>query len=312
MATDSADIGNVVLQTRAASRRLLRELDIIKSKVGLAGVSYTQSHILIHIESRGLMTVVELADVLGLDKSTMSRAVTRLIRAGYLKYRENKADKRLKPVALTLGGRSLVARIHQVVNAEVEAALSQLSSEERATVIEGMSLYARSLNRSRMRRRYTIRKLRKSDNEYISRVIHQVMTEYELDRPGTSLSDEEVKAMYEAYSHARASYYVVVDNDDHVVGGAGIGPLPGADDDVCELKKMYILPEVRGAGVGEHLLQLCLEDARKAGYHTCYLETIRQMTAARRLYAKYGFEPLAAPIGNTGHFGCDSWFARKL
>jgi putative acetyltransferase len=312
MATDASELANVVLQARAASRRLLRELDIIKGKVGLAGVSYTQGHVLLQLESRGLMTVAELAEVLSLDKSTLSRAVAQLVNGGYLESRENDADKRQKPVALTPRGRALVARIHRVVNADVEAALSPLSSEERESIIDGMHLYARALHRSRMQRRYKIRRLRESDNEYISRVIHRVMTEFELDRPGTSLSDEEVKAMYEAYNHHRAAYFVVVTDNDRVVGGAGIGPLIGGEDDVCELKKMYILPEARGIGIGEQLLQLCLDAAREAGYQTCYLETIRQMTAARALYAKYGFEPLVAPIGNTGHFGCDSWFARRL
>lgn len=312
MAIAETNLDTEVMQTRAASRKLVRELDVIKNKVGLAGVTYTQGHILLHLESGGLMTVAELANILRLDKSTASRAVTHLIKNGYLKYRENKKDKRLKPVALTLRGRRLVSRIHRVANTEVKAAISQLSAEERAAVIRGMHLYARALNRSRMGRRYKIREIRKADNEYLSRVIHRVMTEFELDRPGTSLSDEEVKAMYEAYNQPRAAYYVVTDEDDHVVGGAGVGPLAGSGEEVCELKKMYVLPEARGAGVGERLLELCLEAARKAGYRTCYLETIRQMTAARGLYAKYGFKKLDAPIGNTGHFGCDSWFSRPL
>jgi putative acetyltransferase len=49
-----------------------------------------------------------------------------------------------------------------------------------------------------------------------------------------------------------------------------------------------------------------------AGYKTCYLETIRAMTTARALYQKYGFKKLDAPMGNTGHFGCDAWFTLSL
>jgi putative acetyltransferase len=300
-----------VLQTRAASRRLVRELDIIKSRVGLACASYTQGHILLHVEGKGLLTVAELADLLRLDKSTTSRAVATMIKEGYLKYREDKNDKRLKPVTLTLQGRRLVERIHDVANAEVSGALELLSPGERRTVVEGMQLYARALHRSRLQHRYDIRTIEKGDNEYVARVIHDVMTEFELDRPGTSLGDEEVKAMYEAYSNDRARYFVVLDGD-RIVGGAGIGPLEGGEGDTCELKKMYLLPEVRGAGLGERLLELCLDAAREAGYQKCYLETIRQMTAARALYEKHGFKELCAPMGRTGHFGCDSWFALDL
>ena len=66
---------NTVLETREASRRLVRELDVVKEKVGLAGITYTQGHVVLYLESKGLLTTVELADLLRLDKSTTSRAV---------------------------------------------------------------------------------------------------------------------------------------------------------------------------------------------------------------------------------------------
>jgi putative acetyltransferase len=91
-----------------------------------------------------------------------------------------------------------------------------------------------------------------------------------------------------------------------------MGPLDGGGDSVCELKKMYLLPDTRGLGLGEELLDHCLEAARKAGYDTCYLETIREMTTAGSLYTKHGFGRLEKPMGDTGHFRTDQWFARAL
>ena len=40
--------------------------------------------------------------------------------------------------------------------------------------------------------------------------------------------------------------------------------------------------------------------------------TLTGMDAAQRLYRKFGFEPLCGPLGKTGHFGCDRYFARAL
>ena len=88
--------------------------------------------------------------------------------------------------------------------------------------------------------------------------------------------------------------------------------LAGADDDVCELRKMYVLREGRGLGLGRTLLDTCLAAARELAYGTCYLETLEHMRAARRLYEAYGFQSLAAPMGHTGHFGCDNWYALDL
>ena len=68
----------------------------------------------------------------------------------------------------------------------------------------------------------------------------------------------------------------------------------------------------RGMGVGRQLIERLLTQAVGAGFRRCYLETMRDMQAARRLYERVGFTPLTGPLGNTGHFGCDSWYARAL
>ena len=48
------------------------------------------------------------------------------------------------------------------------------------------------------------------------------------------------------------------------------------------------------------------------GYRTCYLETLAQMERARDLYERFGFLPLEAPMGDTGHFGCNRWYSLSL
>ena len=96
------------------------------------------------------------------------------------------------------------------------------------------------------------------------------------------------------------------------MGGAGIGPLLGGPSDVCELKKMYVLREARGRGLGRQLMERSLEAARRAGYRRCYLETLEHMTEARGLYESRGFRPLDAPMGSTGHSGCNGWYIREL
>lgn len=117
--------------------------------------------------------------------------------------------------------------------------------------------------------------------------------------------------MSRAYAADRSAYYVVT-RDDVVLGGGGYAPLAGGDDAVCELRKMYFLPEARGLGVGRKLLLHILSEARKSGYSECYLETLEHMHQARALYASVGFEALCEPRGSTGHFGCDSWMLLRL
>jgi predicted GNAT family N-acyltransferase len=57
----------------------------------------------------------------------------------------------------------------------------------------------------------------------------------------------------------------------------------------CELKRLYLLPSARGTGASKSLMDVALQKARELGYTEMLLDTLRIMTAARRLYEGYGF-----------------------
>ena len=131
-------------------------------------------------------------------------------------------------------------------------------------------------------------------------------------KKGTAYEDKSLDRMYETYDHLGMRYYIV-EEDGRIIGGAGIAPLEGdASVDICELQKMYFLPQARGKGIGYEMITRCLDFARKQGYAKCYLETMPYMEAARRLYQKVGFVPLEGPIGNTGHYSCKAWMIKDL
>lgn len=142
-------------------------------------------------------------------------------------------------------------------------------------------------------------------------IIREVMASFGACGPGFAINDPEVGAMSANYPEPRAAFFVVEERG-RVLGGGGIAPLAGADAEVCELRKMYFLPEARGRGLGQRMLRQCLDAARARGYRRCYLETLTGMDAAQKLYLKSGFKPLCGPLGNTGHFGCDRHYLLEL
>ena len=156
-----------------------------------------------------------------------------------------------------------------------------------------------------------IRPIERKDNAVIADIIRLVMTEFQAVGCGYSISDTEVDDMYSAYAPERSAFYVVV-FDGRILGCGGFGPLAGAEADTCELRKMYFKSELRGLGVGTQLLKLCLNEAARAGFRNCYLETMDNMEQAQRLYGKYGFKYLDKPMGQTGHTSCGTWMAREL
>jgi len=58
----------------------------------------------------------------------------------------------------------------------------------------------------------------------------------------------------------------------------------------CELKRLYITPDNRRFGAGRKLLERVIEEAKKVGYEEMLLDTLENMTAARKMYREYGFE----------------------
>ncbi|MFB9076984.1 GNAT family N-acetyltransferase [Flavobacterium procerum] len=157
----------------------------------------------------------------------------------------------------------------------------------------------------------TIRKIEKKDNQAVAQLIRSVFDEMEIPKVGTAYEDPYLDLMFEEYNKSKSAYFVV-ENKGKVVGCAGIAPLENGDSEICELQKMYFLPETRGLGIGAQMMEKCLNKAKEFGFEKCYIETMPFMHAAQKLYKKSGFEYLDAPMGNTGHSSCPVWMLKIL
>jgi putative acetyltransferase len=78
--------------------------------------------------------------------------------------------------------------------------------------------------------------------------------------------------------------------DDRIAGCVALRKL---GDDVCEMKRLYVLPEFRARKAGRELALRIVREAAEIGHTTMYLDTLASMHAARRLYRSLGFEQIA-------------------
>ena len=158
---------------------------------------------------------------------------------------------------------------------------------------------------------FLLRPILASDDSIMASIIREVMPSFGACGDGFAINDPEVDWMSRAYAQPRHAYFVI-ERDGRVLGGAGVAPLAGADASVCELRKMYFLPEARGMGAGTAIMARCLDAARGLGFRQCYLETLTGMDAAQRLYERSGFLRIDGPLGATGHGGCNTFYLRDL
>ena len=158
---------------------------------------------------------------------------------------------------------------------------------------------------------YSITHITASDDDRVAEIIQQVGREFGAIGDGFGPSDAEVLAMSQHYNaHTRSGYFVARLND-NIIGGGGIAAFNGSTD-ICELRKLFILPEGRGKGIGKAISEYCLNYARHKGYQQCYLDTLSNMKAAIALYKKIGFVRLDAPLAGSIHNGCDVWMIKTL
>jgi GNAT superfamily N-acetyltransferase len=73
------------------------------------------------------------------------------------------------------------------------------------------------------------------------------------------------------------------------VGCVALRPL---GPQLCELKRLFVVPEARRRGVGRALACALIGCARQRGYKQMRLDTVDSMRAAERLYLSLGFRAI--------------------
>jgi GNAT superfamily N-acetyltransferase len=76
------------------------------------------------------------------------------------------------------------------------------------------------------------------------------------------------------------------------------GGLKRLTDEVCEIKRMFVVPEARGRGLAQLLLDALEDAARSLGYSVARLDTGPKQPHARRLYERSGYREVDNFNGN--------------
>jgi putative acetyltransferase len=135
---------------------------------------------------------------------------------------------------------------------------------------------------------FTIRDWRTEDREAAAGVIKTVLEEYGLPwQP--ELADRDVIEVEEAYLRVGGEFWVV-EQDAVIVGTAAYQPITRGNQAV-EIRKMYLLPEVRRLGLGRYLLQALEKAIALRDYQEIWLETVTILKEAVELYERNGYEP---------------------
>ena len=99
----------------------------------------------VRLEPKTLLAIQELAELLQVDHSTMSRNVKKLMQADLVETFQDDADKRRKMIALSAVGRQVLDEATESINLTISNALQSLDEDEIENVITNLRKYSKAL-----------------------------------------------------------------------------------------------------------------------------------------------------------------------
>ncbi len=279
---------------RTASRRLVRELGFMNDSVAGTDLPPSAVHALIEIDARDGVTASDLAQLLRMDKSSVSRMLRKLVLTGEVVEEPGEHDGRTKILSLSATGRQRVAGIHEFARAQVAGALGQLEPEQCQAVLHGLRLYGAALATS-------------GDEKALAPPL-DIVAGY---RPGLVARITEMHALYyacrsgfgqrfeSAVAEGLAKFCDRLEKpcnkiwlavqERRIVGSLAIdGEDLGAG--IAHLRWFIVDDGVRGGGAGRRLLDAAMAFVDEKDFAETHLWTFAGLSAAQRLYQSYGFE----------------------
>ena len=285
----------VVSVIRRSSRLMVRELGFMASTLASTPYSPSAVHTLVEIALRKEMTAGQLVQLLGLEKSSVSRMLARLIAAGELEEVVSADDARSKCLRLTAKGHDTVHKINTFSNARVVSAIKSLQPAQQETISRGLSLYADALLACREKGVAMPHDELKIVQGYLPGMIGRIAemhgSYYAREHHFGRFFEAKVASGLAEFSGRLDKpcnqVWLAVMND-RIVGSVAIDG-EDLEQGAAHLRWFIIDDGCRGHGAGKKLLTEAMRFCDDVGFSAVHLWTFNELTTARRLYESYGF-----------------------
>jgi DNA-binding MarR family transcriptional regulator/GNAT superfamily N-acetyltransferase len=281
---------------RSSSRQMVRELGFLQTTLAATNYPASAVHAIMEVGTRRSMTAAEVTEFLGLEKSSVSRMLRKLIDAGELQEITSADDGRVKNLKLTAQGRKTRAAIETYGRKQVSSALENLRVAEHQTVSAGLAAYARALSKHRTAHSFQAEDVQ-IEHGYrpgvIGRITEMHANFYARHADFGQFFESQVAAgiaefaarlgnprngLWMALQAGRIVGSVAIDGEDMGNGNA-------------HLRWFIVDDGIRGSGIGRKLLTRAVDFCDRAGFAETHLWTFDSLHAARRLYEASGFKP---------------------
>jgi DNA-binding MarR family transcriptional regulator len=135
-----------IRQFRDIIRRLQRSIGWqAKSDADCCGITIAQCHALLEIGNKKELSLTDLAGVLGLDPSTLSRTIETMVTDKLVNRNVNPDDRRYVALSLSAKGQAVFDRINQTYDHYYQTVIARIPADKHDQVMESISLLTQAV-----------------------------------------------------------------------------------------------------------------------------------------------------------------------
>lgn len=234
----------------------------------------------------GPMTVQALRGRLDLDSGYLSRLLRGLEKQGHVAVRPDPDDRRRRLVELTAAGRQRWDDLEQRSEERAHLLLDPLTERQRDRLNNALAtadLLVRAATVTLEARDPADPLAREAMGRYFAEMDERFDVGFD---PGP------IDAEDDASLRLPHGLFVVAVSDGEPVAGGGVREYAGGGEVTAEIKRMWVHPGWRGAGLGSRLLRHLEDEARRLGHHVVRLDTRHVLDEAIAMYERAGYDPI--------------------
>lgn len=303
-----------VNELRYHARSVIRELGLLNDAFFEIGVTLAERHLLIELTQYPSPTMGEIAERLLLDKSTISRLISKSVKKNYIKCVTDEKDKRKRFLQMTEKGKETLNAVEPIAFNQTKEALSTLTPEEIDTVYRGVALYAKGLKNARIQNKatplvsetekgkeiaglpeitqrlgqmgYSLDLYNEKDEEALYQIFQEVVDSGS-QFPSECSSREE---FHRQFFTPKGHVYVCSSSSGKAVGGFYLRANSSGRSSHIANAGYMIKSTYQGKGLGTLLVKASLHLAKDLGFQAMQFNNVlSQNTPAVKLYKRLGF-----------------------
>ena len=262
---------------RRFNRTYTQRIGVLEESFLGTGRPLAVSRLLFEIGAAGPTTIRALRERLDLDSGHVSRMLRRLEQEGLVETLPDPADARRRIVRLTAAGHRARRELDDRSEALAARLVDPLTDRQRERLAEALATADLLVRAATVRLREVSPDdpaARDAAGRYFAELDRRFPTGFDPGDPDPA---------------ERGSTYVLATSDGEPVAYGGLRPLPHLDGATCEIKRMWVHPEWRGAGLGARMLRHLEQLARERRFPRVVLDTNGTLTEAIAMYERAGY-----------------------